>query len=211
MSEKQGSFGLSRENIEATIRAQREVEARKEDAESKDVEAVESGLEKKINEYLPKKVYSLSRDREYEYDEFKKLYKQVWDAVSSKDHLMTGAVSITTTLGGSEIRVRSLSAREAQGLARWENETFKGGANEKTEFLLRRLVVQVERVNDLVINKAVKLNPNNVEEWEKDPTVKQAYEFFAEKDITLLLTLSFILDDLDMAKQLALTENLKRP
>lgn len=210
-----GSFGKSMESMESELRAQRQKTATEERLKSPqgaaDDTPAEPTLADKIDKYLPEKVYSSSRQSEYSYAEFKNLYSEVWDSVASKDHLMKGSVSITLPLGGSDVTVRSLSAREAQGLAKWENDAVGGQSGEQREFFLRRLVVQVESIGGQVFNRSIKLTPTNAEEWSEDAMVKQAYEFFAEKDMALILLIIDMIGDLDLAKQLALTENLKRP
>lgn len=211
---KTGSFGTSKETIEARIRADKAADQMADavGAADKAVEAeVEAKKEDKVDQYLPEKVYSLSRQREYEYEEFKGLYTDVWAAVASKDHLMKGTVTITATIGGSEVTMRSLSAREAQGLATWENGATSGKSQEKNEYLIRRLIVQIQAINDQPFKRSVKLTPDTVEEWVKSSEVKQAYDFFVDKDLVLILLLIDALNDLDMAKQLALTENLRHP
>lgn len=204
-----GSFGRSKEALEAEIRQHQQAEAKASAPED-----VESEVEDKVDEYLPKTVYSQSRNRQYSYEEFKSFYEDVWEAVASKDYLMRGSVTVTVPVGGTTFKLRSINAREVRGLSRWINQDGNDDGvtqGNDIELIVRELILRVEEQNGTAIKKGVKLSPETVDAWVEDPVVKQLYDFFMEKDADLVFLLNSAGRDLDLAKQLALTENLRRP
>lgn len=219
---KSGSFaGGSREQAERTARGMRDAEAitrAAEDAAEEVAEEKEQAAKDKIDSKLPETVGS-GIYGEIPYAEFKRLYESVWDQIAEKDHLLTGRITFDFEVGSIGITIQSLTRREAQALTVYEanpvgfaDTTPRSRASQLMEYATRRMIVQVVSVGEARnFGSGKDLTPDGREDWEKDESVRQAYDYLMDLDPTIFEHFIAVANDIDQAKYFALVENMKDP
>lgn len=213
-----GSFGASGAEIEKQVREGREAELLESQAKEVAKERVEdrkSKRDEKIDAKLPKQVQCVAGV--VSYDEFKQLYKSIWEQIEEKDHLLTGRITFDTKIGKTEIRLQSLKRREEQALTAYEptpigfkDTSPQDRAAQQIGFQSRRMVIQIVNLGEATFPD-FKLTPETRSDWESDEAVIQAMDYLLDMDPTLFEHLVTLIGDMDQAKYFALVENMKNP
>ncbi len=175
----------------------------------RDISAV---LDKAVTDQLPKEVPTLLGMLPYA--TFKELFKNVYDQVSDKTHLLSGRVTHTFRLGKMEVTLRSIKNKERialapllsdpkitdQGKAMVDEHTYK-------TYLLLLSLVKI----DTVPFPDVELTPERFSAWKEHEHIVGAINFIGNLDESLFFTLCGLVTDLSTAKHFALVENLRNP
>jgi len=166
-----------------------------------------AGISEAVNKQLPETVPTIYG--ELSYSDFKTRFSKIYDQVQDKTHLLTGKVTCVFSIGNMSVTMRSLKTRERLALAPLAGSVDGTGAADP-RYRTYVLTLAIEKL-DTRSFPSVKLTPDTLSTWEQDEQVKAAIDIVENLDESLFLFLFGLFNDLNVAKNLALVENLKNP
>lgn len=227
-----GSFGMPKEAVEAGIREQRAAEALESQTKEIAKERVENRKkeqEAQVESQLPAKVQSGLLGT-VPFSQFKEHYKDIWEQIQDKDHLLTQRVVHESKMAQIPVKIQSLKRREEQALVSLEptpvgyprrvmgadgkyemvETTPQDRVNQQLSYMTYRMVVQIVHLGGATF-PSLKLTPDTQADWLEDTAVQQAYEYLMDLDPVMFQYLISLVEDVDNAKHFALVENMKNP
>lgn len=178
-------------------------------------DAEEQKQDKEISELLPTKVESAFG--ELPYATFKELYKDVYEAVTNKDHWALGYVSHEFDVyDGAAVRVRTMRKREADVLrgvapkgASYPGATLDTFNSESSEYEIIRLLICLQQFDQNIYSDEVKVSLSNYDEWRKSAPIISRAEQIDNLPDEVIAFLGAVINDTMFAYRCAMTENLK--
>jgi hypothetical protein len=178
-------------------------------------EQVEDERKKKIDDLLPETV--VTAYGELSYDDFKKVYADVYEGVKQKEHWATGFVSHDTVLpGGTKITIRNFRRSEGDAIrALTPRSSVMGGGDTGTFFKENSLFVAVRVIIALMSFDGREQTPlpsltiDNTEEWLKKEAVVKGIAWLDGLPDQIVTFMDAVVNDVLGAYNAAATENLK--
>lgn len=175
----------------------------------------EKKQDEEITKLLPDKVESAFG--EVRYKSFKALYKDVFEAVASKDHWALGYVAHEMDVDdGIAVRVRTLRKREADVLrgvapkgAGYPGASLDTFNAEQSEYELVRLLFCLQQFGDTVYHDETKITLKNYEEWRRSELVAARVDAINDLPDEVVALIGAVIHDTMVAYRCAMTENLK--
>lgn len=206
-----GSFGGSVEAIDKAIK----------EADAVPSESAEKPKPEEVSN-LPKVVHTMRGPLPFA--KFKEIFNDVWLQVTDKNYLLAGRIRFQAEIAGFPVVVRSMLRKEEQAAAIWEPapaaydakgamvapDQYGERVENQIAHGLRRLLLQLERIGDIVFN-VPPLTPAKRDEWLKDTAVSKSLETLGNMDTMFITALLELLNDFESARYYALRENLLNP
>ena len=213
----QGSFVNTGKMVQ-DINKQREmerIEQMKDRGEEDRADADEKERDAEISKLLPDKVDSAFG--EVPYDTFKDLYKDVYEAVTNKDHWAMGYVSHEFDLYDDvPVRVRTMRKREADVLrgvapkgAAYPGADINAFNAERAEYETIRLLICLQQFGDNVYQDETKISLTTFKTWRASENVVARAEQIDNLPDEIIAFLGAVINDTMVAYRCAMTENLK--
>ena len=192
---------------EATGKQDRVEEDKEEQREEK--------RKKHIDDLLPEEVQSAYGVISYE--QFKKVYEDVFVGVREKDHWATGFVTHETKLpGGAQLKMRNFRRGEGDAIRSLMPRTsvMSGGSmdsfdRENSKFVAVRIIVGLMEFNDDEFTPLPTLTLDGIDKWLQNEMVKKAVAFLDNLPDQLVTFMDSVVTDIMVAYNAAATENLK--
>lgn len=175
----------------------------------------EEERQKRIDDLLPQTI--VSAYGEITYDQFKKVYADIYEGVSEKDHWAAGFVTHKSTLpGGTPFKLRNFRRSEGDAIRYLmpRRDAMSGGTidsfyQENSRYVAVRIIISLMEFDDNERVPLPTLTIDGVDGWLKDAQVRKAIAFLDGLPDQLVTFLDAVVNDVMVAYNAAATENLK--
>jgi len=160
--------------------------------------------------------------------EFKALYASVWEQARNKDHLLASRFTLTDTLRGQPVKLRSLTRREDHVISSfWSptpigmtlpttpdkvavTQTHQMYQHEALRLATLRVAAHIAQLGPMQI-APVPLTMDTAEKWRATPVVTQLVDYLEEMDEEVFSSLMGLVNDFQIARMMALSESMVNP
>ena len=146
------------------------------------------------------------------YENFKKLFSDVYEQVADKHNLLSGRVTHTFKVGKMNVTFRSLKNKERTALLNYagnpKTDDLSKFSIDDAEYRKKFLTVSIKSIDEIQFPD-VTLTLDTIDSWEQHKLVMDAFDFIENLDDSFVALLYNLAIDLMTAKQYALIENLK--